>query len=1622
MQNIVTDKLRGFRVSENHSGRAGGAAASAGILFEQRLGAFFAISILCAEELDQRFGLGTARGSWLRFETEAPVDDLLVATTAGGYIAIQAKTTASLSKDPASPFGRTIDQFVRHWHACAQGDGSLGWNRPLDPERDRLVLAVGPAASETIKTTLPSALRQYRQREPAPMSKAQLEAIEVFGACVKSSWQAITSKDFDPEVLTWLASLIDVFVFDSEGVDASLSITRLRGVVTSSSDASSTLGALTEICGTLMTQRGGHDESGFRARLFALGVDLRERPLYRTDIELLQRHSKEIAETLSRYESLEIYGEPSLTVERDCQADIDLAAREGDLLVVGEPGSGKSGVLSALARRLAAAGEDVVELAVDRYSVETLEGLARELKLRHPVLDVLEAWDGPRQGWLIIDALDATRGGRGEGVFRGLIQRVMHRSGRWRVIASIRSFDLRMGHQLREAFGGSPPVRSLADPAFSAVRHVTVPRWTDDEFNQLLSLIPLLQQAMYSAPPKLRDIAKTPFNTKLICEILSRKGPLSLLSISSQVDLLNLYWEHRVVAHGLEAEHSVERVVNAMVDSRSLKSPVFPDGGDPKSIEQLCREGVLTRVDGGRWLQFRHHLLFDFAAARSLISPERLIAGTMSFPKLEAKGLLLSPALSFVLREVWDRDVTRTDFWLSLKHLICAEDTDPVIRSVAARLGAEYPQVDGDTAWFKSPLQLPDKAVAQLVEHIIGSLAVRIEDDKEVAYDPWVGLAKQLASRVDRSSDSLRFLLHLLLRVAKLADRYPDLGDASRALLRFGLTTPSLAGVVVPAITFVAETYATDKSESSLLLSKLLESSRVQAYGAEEIPALCYSLKSFGEVDPAFVATIYSAVYSQEITEDRETALGSSRILPLRSNARQDFDMARYSLGEYFGGFIAKHPQHAVDALVSALSGYVQREHSSAGARQFRTTIGGLDVRLWEDRSHIWASDPDGKYSSDGVVLVDKLLGYLREASSDKAEEVSSLLIERSSWALVWARLFLVACERKGVLVDKLWPIAASEPFLMCGDTVKDAIDLVALGIPSRTLEEREAFESALFRFDFSHYADPATALTSLVNRVLSTIGSENLLTVQARTWLTDSNRPPRENARLFRSTVHWGGAPEPYFWLEGLDKALPANASLIAAIDLAKTEVEMQFAQKLRSGADIAAVLGLLEAVRNKSMAHDLDPRLRPSADGQIGSGCSAIAQNVQLGALGGADTSVDRLLDLLHYVATSPFPEVDDDTESDFEKSPGWGSPAARVEAAQAMSAMFWQRPDLFDALRKDFESLLRDAHPAVRLQLAAGIANIWSFSKDAVWAYFADRLSLEKNLAVVEHVASGVLPRLVQDDPDRSFELISQLLDREQCDAERARRVRKILSPHLAIFFIRSPTSAARDLLRQWAAEPAKYSSELRRVLSVMGDSLANSKDAEVRTSVFEFLRDVVTSANARLKAVLERDQPTPGEIEESTACFRLVETVLHQVADASGLKASVKTSLTSTSDGPLRPVSVVDVAPILGLIGAYASPSTTYSLLQLYEVIIPLDPPLVFDLMAQALKGGERFGYQHESMGLDLFVRLIGLFLADYKSLFETSDKRNALIDCLEIFMSAGWPAARRLLYRLPELMQ
>jgi hypothetical protein len=93
---------------------------------------------------------------------------------------------------------------------------------------------------------------------------------------------------------------------------------------------------------------------------------------------------------------------------------------------------------------------------------------------------------------------------------------------------------------------------------------------------------------------------------------------------------------------------------------------------------------------------------------------------------------------------------------------------------------------------------------------------------------------------------------------------------------------------------------------------------------------------------------------------------------------------------------------------------------------------------------------------------------------------------------------------------------------------------------------------------------------------------------------------------------------------------------------------------------------------------------------------------------------------------------------------------------------------------------------------------------------------------------------------------------------------------------------------------------------------------------------------------------------------------------------------------------------------------------HHLIQTLETFIPIDPAAVFALIAQAVKSAEQGGYSNEQMASDLIVRIVQRYLADYRAIFADHARLNDLMDCLDVFVRAGWPAAQALTFKLGEI--
>lgn len=158
----------------------GGNATASGVSFQASVAAYFASQGLAEAPLDARLGLGTARPTGFRFETEAPVDDILISLDEGGWAFIQGKNSLTNSASLTSELGKTCDEFARLWEAASAGSGARDWDRPLTAGLDVIVIAVGPTTSGTIKHHLARALDVARDGSSTTLSQDQKNALASF--------------------------------------------------------------------------------------------------------------------------------------------------------------------------------------------------------------------------------------------------------------------------------------------------------------------------------------------------------------------------------------------------------------------------------------------------------------------------------------------------------------------------------------------------------------------------------------------------------------------------------------------------------------------------------------------------------------------------------------------------------------------------------------------------------------------------------------------------------------------------------------------------------------------------------------------------------------------------------------------------------------------------------------------------------------------------------------------------------------------------------------------------------------------------------------------------------------------------------------------------------------------------------------------------------------------------------------------------------------------------------------------------------------------------------------------------------------------------------------------------
>ncbi|NVM87479.1 hypothetical protein FHT32_001118 [Variovorax sp. SG517] len=1239
--------------------RAGGRATEAGMAFQSAVATWFAVHILVRLPVGARFGLNNAAlPTAIRLETGTALDDIEVTQSDGGALHIQSKTSANLATGDKAPLAKTGDQLAT-WMA----DAKIAGGAP-DPTRSAAVLAVRLDAARTLDD-LEAGCRAFDLGGSWAVTKnqrnaAQRSALGALEAIVNAAWTTHRGAPPAEGDLVDMARSFHVARFSMDEGDADWrEASRLLGRHLYGGDAAgdAPLRELRGVMRDLIGSGAPADRNGLLDALRRRGHVDTGAPRFDGDVARLRATTDAELGRLAAHGRLPVGG--GVTITRESDAPMTAAIASGALLVVGEPGAGKTGALVHAATALAADGAFVVFLSVDRFpGVAIAADLASELRLGHPLIETLAAVPSPGPKYLFIDALDAARGGPAEGVFASLIEQVRSElADEWIVIASIRTFDLRNGRRYRLSFAGAPADAAHADATLGAVRHFLIPRLTDADLAAAGTSSPEIAGLLASATPPLAELLRNVFNMSLASELMAGgASPGEFAGIRTQSGLIDAYEDVRMPTTGMT--QAAADAAAAMAGSRRLairKVDVrHPD------LDEVIQSGVLSAA--GDLVSFAHHVLFDHVAGRYLLAwhdPDRLVA------QLEgdtSAALLLAPALRFAVERIWRVDTTgKPQSWQLVCGIFSATKVDAVLGNVALRIVSEnvgdLEDLAGLVARFEAEPDNP--SIASLLARLSRFVAMDIEAGRVFTPEraiAWANLAELLA-RSDRLPlvDPARVLLQALFDHADLTDLAlaPIFGRAARAMLEFAWSkSPPLHAMTGSAIRFVGRSFASDPAASRPLLDRILREPHFSQNADREAHWLAEQILPIARADPSFAAEVYACLYGQMITDTATSAFGGhrSRIMPLSSNRRQDYEHSRWQLGKSIGEFLAISPEHGTRAVIDAVigkattQGYSEPEELNLidlGATKIEFRRSDIEFNAWDE------SDEDASPREDDVLA--RYVAFLR--SCDVASFSSSIAAASREYATasVWTRILGVASERVAEVDGQIWPMMTKPDLLENGATLRDAMRFVAAAWPSRSHEERRGFEEMVLD-DTRHADDEARERWRyILRRLLSLIPEEAFVLEQTRDFrrLMEADCELQDSKSIHTFASSRGGHKDyvrESLRREGVDMDGGPNRAVLDASDALHASVNAT-----PTDSDAAKLATLWSEANSLLMLIDANPglhgRVDHSAWGHVSNAVERVVSSPNFVPHADGLPDLDTVLALLARLSASKYPEPSGD-----------------------------------------------------------------------------------------------------------------------------------------------------------------------------------------------------------------------------------------------------------------------------------------------------------------------------------------------------------------------------------------
>jgi hypothetical protein len=1324
--------------------------------------------------------------------------------------------------------------------------------------------------------------------------------------------------------------------------------------------------------------------------------------------------------------------------------NLSAEAAKGHLLVVGEPGAGKTWLLNTFVDQREKAGDGVVYLKAGDYGSNSLSELLKSLPTDN-FLATLKQFPGARK-LLVIDSLDSLRADSSQRAFRDLIRVCQIDAPDFTIVASIRTFDMQQSMELQNLF---PPVgASESRIAGVSAHHLLVDVFTEAELVQATEGNEPLSKVVTAVSPTVRALLCNPFNLWLVQRLIDAGSQVDWLStVQSEVQLLDGYWKARVQSRSDSAATLLTHLTESMVhaQSMSLASRDVPDADlSSPSFDRLLSDEILSRSETRR-ISYSHNILFDFAVSKLLMDERTVLDFLLAAP---ARSIFYRPSVSYFMARLWFRD--RPLFWEVAKQFSERRPNVPALVAItAARATFDLTQTNDDVSpIFEMPQESRIRAIAFLLRAIQAMNGLESKNRYVWLYFLMLSLKyvdKQFlnesvavvgaAFEGARTTQELKLLtlatINLLRWIWDKAETEPDISDA-RNLADFA------AARLIP---IVVQNYSAAPAEVKVLLAEAVGRFDNPRSSAKEAFRIASNIEYVIQEDPELASTIYSAVLGHEETSKDETQFGGV-VLPMRSFRSQDFELSYYVLGTKFRQLAVRDPFVAARMVAVTVAAEIRRKEGDTikTLRAYQWTFSFLDKTMPfnSDRSEIW----DHSYRGHTAIqLIDQLLYSLKsqlesgELSRDGLRSVLLELGQANEFAVTWKRILTYASCTPEFLV--VIPDLLRVPELLAAPETNEAAAAAISKAYEQDLfapEDFAAIQGAILEIPklplANIFRDPLYVRDQLLRHIpVDKRGAAAIAALGAEKEAPDPQYP----TGFFQGGEGVWGPDEEDGWLkrQGVETDKPENRALLDATKALKP-FESQFLNQTQIPSTEEAEKikeGLWKAYRLAKGNATVDERLVTDALTTVAAVAKSILRDREL--VVDADV-VKKCKTIVADAAVYPLPLPSANADANFDR-PAW-SPTPKIEAAQGVMNYLgnWGADDQMESLAV---ALSADANPAVRLQITMCLTYVYDNNRDLFWKIADDRLATESAIGVLDSLAHAVTHGYIaKRERKRVINWQTSLLGRE-LPSGRIDEVLKTVAHSLTdlyVFFDDAYASAALEIFYQ---KPAQYTKELTQVAFSATFYLAHGIEeqdqakSEMRKRAREVWKRALGCADVVISDYFNTPKPVSAEeVKREQEVLKGALTVIDSAVFQLYLLFRVNEHLVRENlpslDDPLRRKLFDELDPIWKLLLAPVGPQhkgllpaqTTHHLVELFRTTVSYDPARVLQLTSDLFKGFN-MGYQSDQMAIAEVVRFTEIILADHKEVLKDLTNAANLAFILDQFVEFGWPQATQLLMKL-----